>query len=361
MKLLLRNLSVLAFLFLIVSCSKDDHDEYIEPEVIDPVTVDLSLVPYPKLSDYHFFDGEMNLLHPSVRLIPYQPSSQLFTDYASKARFLWIPEGTSAQYVSDSEPFEMPVGSVLIKNFFYSDTPNGRQLVETRLMIRKADGWIFANYIWNDEQTEAFYSTSDEIKTITFTQNSTTRTIDYRIPSQNDCATCHNQNEVARPLGFKPQNLNNFIGYYPDDFDSNQLEYLSGHGIATGIPSNVVSTVDYSDASQPLDLRVRSYFDSNCAHCHSDGGTASYTVLRFGFNVTSDPSQMGVCVGATLEPPGFDHVKIVNPQNASGSTLPFMMSTDISFYMMPRIGRTIVHEEAVEMVNQWISSLPECE
>ena len=29
-------------------------------------------------------------------------------------------------------------------------------LIETRLMIRKEEGWTFAEYFWNEEQTEAF-------------------------------------------------------------------------------------------------------------------------------------------------------------------------------------------------------------
>ena len=49
---------VLFITFLsLVSCS-DKDEQYI---AVSPVKVDLTLVPYPKLSDYHFFEGEMML------------------------------------------------------------------------------------------------------------------------------------------------------------------------------------------------------------------------------------------------------------------------------------------------------------
>lgn len=361
MKKKLAAFAVLLLIF-VVSCSKnDDSQEYVPPIVYDPVQVELDQVPYANLSDYRFFVEQMNQLQPNNRVIPFRPSSELFTDYAQKDRFFWIPEGTSMNYVADGDPVNMPVGSVLIKNFSYPTAASGPLVVETRLMIRKADGWIFANYIWNDAQTEAVLDEEGATKDITFTHNGEERTIAYKIPSANQCATCHNQNSQPRPLGFKPQNLKKAIVYGSNDFESVQLDYLSENNWITGLPANVVGTVDYNDATAALDLRVRSYFDVNCAHCHNEAGSAGYTTPKFSFGVTSDFSQMGVCVGAGLQPPGYLHARIIDPQNTAGSTLPFLMTTNNTFYMMPRLGRTVVHDEAIEMIDQWINQLPACE
>ena len=54
-KYYLKSLLSLFTLILIVSCS-DKDDNYI---AVSPVTVDLTQVPYQKLSDYHFFEGAM--------------------------------------------------------------------------------------------------------------------------------------------------------------------------------------------------------------------------------------------------------------------------------------------------------------
>jgi hypothetical protein len=35
-------------------------------------------------------------------------------------------------------------------------------------MIRKSDGWIFADYVWNTEQTEAYFDLAGSITPITW-------------------------------------------------------------------------------------------------------------------------------------------------------------------------------------------------
>ncbi|MEZ4800116.1 MAG: hypothetical protein R2809_10145 [Flavobacteriales bacterium] len=44
----------------------------------------------------------MSELHPNERVLPYDVITPLFTDYAKKKKFVWMPEGTSAIYASDN-------------------------------------------------------------------------------------------------------------------------------------------------------------------------------------------------------------------------------------------------------------------
>ena len=147
------SIAILTLIIVFTSCS--DKDDVYTP--VSPVTVDLTLVPYSKLSDYHFFEGDMKDQIPSLNVIAYEPASSLFTDYASKKRFIWMPSGVSATYVSDNQIMDFPVGTVLVKTFYYTTIQPGNvtKLIETRLMIRHGDGWKFYEYLWNDEQTEA--------------------------------------------------------------------------------------------------------------------------------------------------------------------------------------------------------------
>ena len=71
-----------------------------------------------------------------------------------------MPDGVTANYISSSDVFDFPVGTILIKNFSYENIlPElSKKNIETRLMIKKETGWIFADYIWNEEQTEASFS-----------------------------------------------------------------------------------------------------------------------------------------------------------------------------------------------------------
>ena len=192
---------IISISLLIYACSNDSDDEYTP---ISPVTVDLTQVPYPNLSEYHFFEGEMKNQIPSLNVTPYEPISSLFSDYAHKKRFVWMPEGTKATYNGDGKLLELPVGAVLIKNFYYENVlpSNTTRIIETRLMIRKSTGWIFAEYVWNDEQTEAFYDLSGSFTSVTWTQeNGTPKTVsNYRIPSETECFVCHKINNDQAPL-----------------------------------------------------------------------------------------------------------------------------------------------------------------
>ena len=151
--------------------------------------MDLSQVPYAKLSDYKFFEGDLKNQEPSLDVLPFEPASGLFTDYASKKRFVWMPKGTKATYKSDGSILELPTGAVLIKNFYYKNVQNispagGTRIIETRLMIKKAEGWIFANYVWNAEQTEAVQDLTGSFTDISWKdENNVVKGTSYRNPS----------------------------------------------------------------------------------------------------------------------------------------------------------------------------------
>lgn len=342
--------------FVVVSCS--ESEEYTDVPV-SSVVCDLSQVPYPKLSDYHFFEGAIKNLNPSQGVIPYKPASELFTDYAQKKRFVWMPNGTKATYTSDSEVLNLPVGAALIKVFYYTTIQPGNQtkIIETRIMIRKNDGWIFANYVWNDEQTDAFLTTQSVVQTITFGVGNTNITTNYKIPAISDCSRCH-ANVITtekKPIGIKPQNLN--FNYQYSDGNKNQLMKLVEVGyLENTLPAAIVSVVDYKDSSHPIKLRMRSYFDANCAHCHIEGGEAYQLGLRFAFSETETDENMGVGMQAEHPVPGYNG-RIVQPGNVAQSILHYRVGTSSNIpYMMPPVGRTVTHGEGIQLIEDWINS-----
>ena len=65
---------------------------------------------------------------------------------------------------------------------------------------------------------------------------------------------------------------------------------------------------------------------------------------------------MGVCVTPDLNlGNGTDFV--ISPGNHIRSVMHYRMSSTEEQYMMPLIGRTIVHDEALAMIQTWINSL----
>lgn len=367
-KYYLSGLLAAIFSLFIYSCSSNDDPEYVE---VSPVTVDLTQVPYAKLSDYHFFKAPMADMVPELNVFPYEPASALFTDYAHKKRFVWLPEGTKATYNGDGKVLELPVGAAIIKTFYYDEVQpsNTRRVMETRIMIRKAEGWIFAEYIWNNEQTEAFLNMTGSNMQISFMENNTVKTANYRFPNEAQCVTCHKlrNNDTGlyynAPIGIKPQNLN--FNYTYSTGAKNQITKWKELGILENnvtLPTADNTTINYNDASQPLEKRVRSYFDINCAHCHSELGHCYYRPMRFAFTETNNnPTNMGVCVPtADMQdfPPALS--RIVAPGNINRSMLYYRINTENESYMMPLHGRSIIHTEGVQLIEQWINSLQPC-
>lgn len=349
---------------IIISCSKSDDEQYIE---VSPVRVDLTQVPYAKLSDYNFFDGPMKNQKPALDVLIYEPASALFTDYAHKKRFVWMPKGTKATYDGDGKTLILPVGSAIIKNFYYDNVQNvtpvgSTRIIETRIMIRKATGWIFAEYVWNAAQTEAYLDMAGSNTTVEWKdENNIVRVVDnYRIPSEQQCITCHKFNELPIPIGIKPQNLNHNYTYTSGS--KNQLaKWIEVGYLENNLPSTITSTVDYNDTSKSLDLRVRSYLDINCAHCHQTNSHCDYRPMRFAFSETTNLANMGVCVDTQDMadfPPALG--KIVNPNNINRSMLHYRLNTDNESFRMPLLGRTEIHTEGVALIEQWINSLSPC-
>lgn len=352
------------FLLLVVgiaACSDDEQkeeEEYIPITPTSPVVLDLSQVPYPKLSDYVFFEGAMKNQTPSLGVLPYDTNSHLFTDYALKKRFVWMPQGVKASYVEDGKILNFPTGSVLIKTFYYDNVQpnNTTQILETRLMIKKADGWIFAEYVWNEDQTEAFLDMEGSFKDISWKdENDVIKSANYRVPSSSECLTCHKSNDLPIPIGPKPQNLN--LSYTYTDGTKNQLTKWAEMGyLDSNYPTDILSTINYEDETQPLELRVRSYVDINCAHCHQENSHCSYRAVRFAFSETTDISNLGICVpqGDNV---GSAFTYIINPKNVARSSLPFRLASNEADKKMPLLGRSIVHEEALALIKEYINSL----
>jgi uncharacterized repeat protein (TIGR03806 family) len=341
---------------IIIACNNDNETVTEEP-ITSPVNVDLTQVPFPKLSDYKFFSGALKNLTPEVGVLPYKLESELFTDYASKKRFVWLPAGTKATFNGNNEILELPTGAAIIKVFYYQKTlPSGMQkIMETRLMIKKQTGWIFAEYVWNDAQTEAFLQPNGSNVSINFEENGVAKTANYRFPSNTECLICHKENSTPYPIGIKPQNLNSLLNY--GNGNENQLQKWINVGyLENNMPNNIVSTVDYKDTTKPLDLRLRSYLDINCAHCHREGSHCDYRPIRLGFSETTSLSNLGVCVDPqeNIDPA---LTKIIVPSNKTRSVMYYRLNATNENVRMPLLGRSIVHEEGVALLEQYINTL----
>lgn len=350
-------LSTLFILLFLFSCSENDNEELYVPAE-SPVNYDLEAFPYTKLSDYNMFDGDLKNQSPVLGVIPYQPISSLFTDYAKKKRFIWMPDNVSANYISDFEVLDFPVGTIIVKTFYYDNVlpTNSTQIIETRLLIKKTTGWIFSEYVWNSSQTEAFIDNSGSNINIEWLEEGVAKSNNYRIPSESECLTCHKKSNISTPIGVKPQNLNFTYSYSSGTV--NQLQKLIQEGYLNNTDlSSINSVIDWKDLSQPLELRARSYLDINCAHCHSDNTHCSYRPIRLSFKDTeTSEDNIGICV-IPDEDINSTLTHVVSPGRPERSVMSFRMNSINESTRMPLIGRNLVDDKAVTLINDWIDEL----
>jgi uncharacterized repeat protein (TIGR03806 family) len=325
------------------------------------VALDVAAKPFELLSEYHFFKGKMHDLLPNGRTLPYDLNSPLFSDYAHKARFVYMPDGKVADY-EEEKVLQLPVGACLIKNFYYPadfrKPEENKRIIETRLLVHRQDAWEALTYIWNDEQTEAKLDVAGDLKKVSWIHtDGSKKEIDYIIPNKNQCKSCHWINGAITPIGPKARNLNKEYAYA--DGKDNQLTKWTKAGILKGMPDlkSCPKEASYNDETASLDDRARAYLDVNCGHCHNPGGPAYTSGLYLNYEM-KDPEHLGVCKTPVSAGRGTGNFMVdIVPGDPAHSIMPFRMASTDAGIKMPELGRSLVHTEGLDLITKWIAAM----
>jgi uncharacterized repeat protein (TIGR03806 family) len=294
--------------------------------------------------------------------LPYALTTPLFSDYAEKTRTVWLPPGATVPYDADSW-LDFPVGTIISKTFaFAADerTPGvDVTLIETRILSRDPSEWTALTYEWDAAGREATLNIAGALHDVSFIAPSgETKQAKYLLPTQTQCAQCHESNKVLHPIGPKARLLNRDFNY-PDGSTENQLAKWSAAGLLTGAPDPAAAPaqVAWDDTSAPVDARARAWLEVNCAHCHSDDGLARTTGLFLWASVT-DPTTFGVCKPPVATGPASGGLRYdIVPGQPDQSILVYRISSTTPAIMMPEIGRSLAHDEGVALIRMWISGL----
>jgi uncharacterized repeat protein (TIGR03806 family) len=311
-----------------------------------------------KLSDYKFFTGNLNELHPEKRVINYDLNSTLFTDYSLKDRFIVLPEGTSMKYTAKGV-LDFPLGTILIKNFAYTNEKHEKIMIETRLLQLnpKDKKWSVMAYIWNKEQTDAVkHITGERIPLTLLDDDGNKITTTYGVPNTNDCKRCHINNGILTPIGPKARNLNLTVA----NQRTNQLKQWASQGALTGLPdlSKVELLPNWKDEKHfSLDQRARAYLDINCAHCHTNGGDAYNTGLFLEYE-QADKHHLGIMKEPVSAGGGAGGLNLdIIPGDAKNSIFAYRMNSNEPGTAMPELGRSLNHKEGVKLIQDWINAM----
>jgi uncharacterized repeat protein (TIGR03806 family) len=297
-------------------------------------------------------------------VVPYTVNSPLWSDNASKGRWVALPDAAKIGFNATGE-FTWPGGTVLMKHFdlTVNEATGAKRRLETRLLVLDASGTngYGVTYKWRADNTEAdLLVAGGQDETITITNASGgTRTQVWHYPSRDQCLQCHTAN-AGFVLGPKTRQLNGTYTYPSTGRSDNQLRtwnYLQM--FTTRIDEAAIAglrkTVPLTDTTASLETRARSYLDANCAGCHRPGGAGTLWDARFDTPVDSQGIIQGDLLRGNL---GITGGKVVVPQDLAKSIMHLRMQSTDPLQQMPPLGRNVVHTAAVDLLALWIGSLP---
>jgi uncharacterized repeat protein (TIGR03806 family) len=290
-----------------------------------------------RLSDYGIFTGR-GVDRPAADFHEYHLATQLFTDYAEKQRLLHLPPGTRFSFDPSGNPV-FPDSTILVKTFFYypdkRNPAGGKQLIETRLLVKINGQWNVGTYKWNEGQTEAFLLENGTDETVNWVNEQGLRkTLRYHIPSRDECSSCHRTGRSIIPIGPKARNLNVTLADHPDR--ENQLLHFQQKNQLTLQPHDLLAPLpDWRDTSVAPDQRARAYLDVNCAHCHSSAGFAGSTRLFLGYEVPFADTRIHARKDHILH-----RIQATNPN-----------------IRMPQLGTTVPDSAGIALITAYIQSL----
>lgn len=298
-----------------------------------------------KLSDTGCAD-DADLKKGSSGMIPFDVNAALWSDGATKKRWLALPDSTAIDVDSDGD-FQFPAGSVLRKNFYLSD-----QIIETRLLAYHTDGdWAGYSYQWDDTQSDATLVTAGAEKMFGTQQ--------WIYPSGADCMRCHSP-VAGRSLGPEIAQLNRDFSFESGKTANQLFTYASIDLLGAALsetPAQLPKMATPAETTASLAARARAYLHANCSHCHRPDGPGRGSA-DFRYDVSL--ALAGMCnadpVAGDL---GVTGAKLVVPGNSALSLVSLRMHA-VSSARMPPLASSLVDASGTELIDAWINSLSSC-
>jgi hypothetical protein len=203
----------------------------------------------------------------------YDPGLHLWSDGASKTRWVYLPPGSTID-TSDMDEWQFPNGTRFWKQFVVDGV-----LIETRMIHKLAaspdagpytGSWYLTTYQWSADQT----STS-ELTVGAMNVNDA----GYEIPSQAKCGQCHfgREDDV---MGFEAVSLSS------PDAGGLPMQTLIAKGLLSDPPDAALTI-----PGDPTQAAALGYLHANCGvPCHNTGGGEANST---GFHMRLEVDQLG--------------------------------------------------------------------
>ena len=145
---------------------------------------------------------------------------------------------------------------------------------------------------------------------------------------------------------------------------TNQISALNAAGYfsppATNNPATLLALAAATNTAFSLEYRARSFLAANCSQCHQPGGTAQQA--GWDARITTPTASASLVKGVPANNFGSTNNFIIAPQSPGNSILLTRISTrdlgSLPSIQMPPLDSMLVDTQGVQLVSNWILSLP---
>jgi hypothetical protein len=302
--------------------------------------------------------ADRTLTTPARGLLAYTPQYPLWSDGASKRRWIRLPPGTSID-AHDADAWVFPVGTRVWKEF-----SRGRRR-ETRLIVRTRSGWVYGTYRWTDDGSDALLVAAAGA----VDPDPDWRGGSYVFPSEEDCRSCH-EGRPTPILGFSALQLSAardpgaVHGEQPDP-GMVDIGILMNRHLIHGLPTSWRARPPRIEPSTEDERAALGYLHGNCGQCHNARGP----LASLGLDLWLDPARPGNdirrVIRSLLGPSHFHIPGEADPQSRrltpgapEQSAILVRMRTREPTEQMPPVATQVVDAEAARRIEQWIEELP---
>jgi hypothetical protein len=277
------------------------------------------------------------------RVLTLEPTYPLWSDGATKRRYLLLPEGSQID-TQDMNDWRFPVGTKIWKEFAL----DGR-LIETRLLEKDRepddDGWFQMAYVWTDDEQDAIAAP----KGLRGARGTT-----YEVPDARQCNACHHRGGRSI-LAISALQLSATA----DGAESPSITTLR---VAEAL--SVPPTRTFVPPGEGFVRAALGYFVGNCAHCHDRRAPASPDLHVFMDLRVEDARPEDTTAYQTLIGQPITHFPEV--QGLEGLVIPGRPEASLVYYRMnrrddstmPPLLTNQIDVDGVATIEGWIRGLP---
>ncbi len=301
---------------------------------------------FASTSGYRFSSG----------VVPYSIIAPAWNDFATKDFAVAVPG--ELQIAGTSGHYTFPLNSVILRTFSMEmkrgDAASNRRL-ETQLLHFDGHGWNGYTYRWNEAQTDGDLVEKAGAEMPLVIQDADApggkREQTWRLYGRSECSRCH-----VNSRGFINAFIPEQLAKLTDTKGETQYDILARAGLLekSKVHAKSFPLADPQDESAPLELRARSWMHSNCGHCHRpEAGGAVVMYLHGGTPLAKTFTVDHPTTRGTF---GIAGAEIIAAGEPFRSVLLYRTLTTGSG-RMPIVGSTIVDEQGVKLLRDWIKSL----